>query len=50
MYIHWCGASSLGLTIALNIAGSRSSIRVTATWHLGHFGPYYLIILEESGL
>src|SRR6476661_1415818 len=43
------GVYSLGLTIALNIASQAIvySIRVTATWD---FVPYYLTILEESGL
>jgi hypothetical protein len=47
--IHWCGLYSVGWAIVLNIASQAIvySIRVTATWD---FGPYYLTILEESGL
>jgi hypothetical protein len=47
--IHWCGAYSVGWTIFLNIAEKTIvySIRVTATWD---FPPYYLTILEKSGL
>jgi hypothetical protein len=47
--IHWCGVYSVGSRIVLNVAEKAIvySIRVTAT---GDFPPYYLTILEKSGL
>ncbi len=49
LQIHWRRVYSVGLTIVLNIASQAIvyTIRVKTTWD---FPPYYLTILEESGL